>query len=391
MINSREYLFIHTLFSKEENKHLFSKITDHYQNEIPFYFENLIIYVFTYSETIDFTIDEKSLNLSIEILENNKDKLIELLHYNHELKIHSNILNFIYDRDSSNFQEILTVEDIKNALKIFQRQNFKESFKHLDKVNFLSDKDIISGLKVIKRNEFKVRFREIDKLTRSKTPIVKLNFVTISKYAAIVILAVSLTYFFNTNIFNSNKLILVEETRTNKSKNNFIPYSPIDINIASSFNSNQKVLRIPSLGVKNLNSSFNKTVKQIEGNEIVLSFSVLDNREARTLIEKLSLQIKEYPNRKNEIQTKINKLEQQISSHKNTYVFNNQKCTLYINEVFNLKSFNECSIVCLSNGFIDHFYLKHLNTYFELVEDIRPNSLIETNDENILKNLTTFK
>ena len=54
---------------------------------------------------------------------------------------------------------------------------------------------------------------------------------------------------------------------------------------------------------------------------------------------------------------------------------------------FDGKTMKNYSIVCLSNGFIEHFYLKYKNDYFELLESNTISNLVQTKDEKILKNL----
>ena len=392
MINSREFSFIQSLFSKEETKSLFSKIKEHYQNDVTEFFENLILYVFTYSETIEFTIDEYTFNASVELLENNKDKFLELLHYNHELKIHSEILNHILKHDYASNLEILSVEDIKQALKEIERKKFKETFKELDKEEFLTDKDILAGLRELRRSEFKLRFKELDNDFNKTTPILKINFTSISKYAAIVILILTVGYFMKNTKFNSEQPITANKSKNQKTSDNQItPYIPINTEIASSFSSSQKVIRIPLFGSENSNSTLTNSDKQIEEKEIELSISHFDNRKASRLLKQLNVQLNKFPDHKNEIQTKIQSLKLQISTHKNTYVFQNQKCSLYLNEDFGYISLKDLSIVCLSNGFVEHFYLKRENKFFELRESNNQTLLIETKDDNILRNLISIK
>ena len=392
MSNSREFSFIQSLFSKEETKFLFSKIKEHYKNDVTVFFENLILYVFTYSETIYFTIDEHTFNASVELLENNKDKFLELLNYNHELKIHSDILNHIIEYDSISSSEILSVEDIKQALKEIERKKFKETFKELDKEGFLTDKDILSGLRELRRSEFKLRFKELDNDFTKTSPYLKINFTSISKYAAIVILIVTVGYFMKNTKFNTEQQITAYKAKNQKTLvNQTTPYIPIHTEIASSFSSSQKVIRIPLFGSKNSNSTLTKSAKQVEEKEIELSISHFDNRKASRLLEQLKVQINKFPDHKNEIQIKIQSLKLQISIHKNTYLFQNQKCTLYLNEDYGFNSLKDLSIVCLSNGFVEHFYLRRENTFFELRETNNQTSLIETKDDIILKNLISIK
>ncbi len=388
MINSREFSFIQSLFSKEETKSLFSKIKEHYQNDVTGFFENLILYVFTYSETIDFTIDEHTFNASVELLENHKEQFIELLQYNNELKIHSELLDFILAKDKANLNEYLSISDIKQALKEIERKNLKDSFKHLDERDFLSYNDIFHGFRDINKTKFKERFKEIDDKDNLKTPIFKLNFSQISKYAAILLVVLILSYFFKNRELSSDQVITSEKNTSNKVyKTNRSPYSPIDVDIASALTSKQNVLQIPLLDSQNSNSSLLNIKSFIHEIEIELSISRIDTRKYKQLLASLIEQLKDYPEHENEINSKITYLKTQIITHKNNFVFNRQKCLLKLNEVFDSKTMKNYSIVCLSNGFIEHFYLKYKNDYFELLESNTISNLVQTKDEKILKNL----
>ena len=392
MINSREYTFMYFVFNKTEYNQLFSRIKQVYQDDLPQFFESLVLFVFTYDEKYKFKIDEQSLNASLELLENHKEQFVELLQYNHELNIHSELLDFILAKDKTNFNEVVSISDIKQALKEIERKNLKDSFKQLDETDFLSQNDIFIGLRIINITKFKERFKEIDKKDNLKTPIFKLNFSQFSKYAAILLFVLTLTYFFKNSELISEEVITSEKSTSNKvGKKNRAPYSPLDVDIASGLSSNQNVLQIPLLGSQNSNSSLSNTKSFIHEIEIELSISRIDTRKYKQLLASLIEQLKDYPEHKNEINSKITHLKKQIANHNNTVVFNRQKCLLKLNEVFDSKAMKNYSIVCLSNGFIERFYLKYKKDYFELLESNTPSTLVQTKDEKILKNLISIK
>ena len=362
MLNNREYNFLVDLF-KQNDSHLFEHISYTYENNFSLFLEHLISHNFNLNQDFKWLIDEFEIDKSSELLFSKIEELEEFIEYNNRLGIKSElnevITNFINTNDSFSEEEVSL--GIKNKERIY----LKDLFNNLDNEIFISENEIKHGIKLIERRKIKAHFVELDK----KHPLKKINTtkeftLKFSKYAAILIVIISMSYFSKSYFdFSSNTELTTKNIDQTTVESNFIP-----IPTTKSF--------------VGLNDNYS-TFKKLENFKLVLK--EYDVNEAIDLEKKLTNKKEKTAN---ELKTLL-ELKNNLIQYSENYKANNNKITLLLNNSKQIK-LDDIKIVSLYSENVYLYFLKIENQFYPINFNTKMNNFKRINDPEVKSILDVF-
>ena len=362
MLNHREYNFLIDAFKKEDNS-LFNEIGLEYENNYTQFFIDLVQYNLSNKHKIDWKIDEFHIEKSCEIFFSLKENLLEFITYNNNLGIKSELYEYLKQFENSNFE--FTKEELVQGYKEIERSNLKIKFIELDNENFLTEAEIKQGIRIIERNNLKNYFKELDKV-KYKEPVRlgKEFFIGLSKYAAILIVLISIIVF-STQILNKEETENVQVQNFKPSELNTILLPIPDINSLNSSNS--------LFQKKGLIPDFKIIVKTYDRNKALQLKKSLINKKDLTEDEK----------------TTLKSIEKNLILFNENYEINKRECKLYLNTPKNL-DLHKMSIFGLTNNDSFYYILKIGNQYFSINPNSGLKKLFYINDTR-LKTILEFE
>ncbi len=134
----------------------------------------------------------------------------------------SNSTNFLQSGENAIFlNQLEFLKNTNKAIKINQRSELKKKFQQLEKLDAfdLTENEIKSAINILERQKIKSRLNEIASSEKKEAKIISINFKTVLKYAAIIILILSPAIFFINrlnHIESNNGQELADNKKPNK-------------------------------------------------------------------------------------------------------------------------------------------------------------------------------
>ena len=362
MLNNREYNFLVDLF-KQNDFHLFEHISYTYENNFSLFLEHLIAYNFNLNQDFNWLIDEFEIEKSSELLFSKIEELEEFIDYNNRLGIKSELNEII--KNFINTNDPFSEDEISLGIKNKERISLKDLFNNLDNEVFISDNEIKYGIKLIERRKIKEHFIELDK----KHPLKKINTtkeftLKFSKYAAILIVIISLSYFSKSLFdFSSSTKLITKNIDDTSIKTDFIPIPSTKSFVGLNDN----------YTINNFFENFNVELKEYDVNEAIELEKKLTSKEEKTA---------------NEITTLL-ELQNNLIQYSENYKVKNNKITLLLNNTKQIK-LDDIKIVSLYNESVYLYFLKIENQFYPINFNTKMNNFKRINDPEIKSILDVF-
>jgi hypothetical protein len=363
MLNNREYNFLVDLF-KQNDSHLFEHISYVYENNFSLFLEHLIAHNFNLNQDFKWLIDDFEIEKSSELLFSKIEELEEFIDYINRLGIKSELNEII--KKFINTNDTFSEEEISLGIKNKERISLKDLFNNLDNEIFLSENEIKYGIKLIERRKIKKKFIELDK----KHPLKKINTtkeftLKFSKYAAILIIIISLSYFSKSLFdFSSNTELITKNIDNTSVKTDFIPIPSTESFVGLNNNySTDKIFE-----------NFNVELKEYDVNEAIELKKTLTNKKEKTT---------------HELKTLL-ELKNNLIQYSENYKANNNKITLLLNNTKQIK-LDDINIVSLYNENVYLYFLKINNQFYPLNFNSKLNYFDNINDPKIESILSIIK
>lgn len=192
---------------------------------------------------LDF-LSNNSLSDKVLFIQNKKADVIEELAELHFKKHSSDNTYFLLETNDETFLNHLAfLRETEGAFVINERIDFKKKLEKLDKLNEfnLSESDIKSAITIAERKRLKEQLVKIQPTSNEETKIIPFNFKTFLKYAAIIMLVISLAILIINRINQKNKSPNKSQSEfSNDTLNNKLNVDTIKFN-DDSLNESQKL------------------------------------------------------------------------------------------------------------------------------------------------------